>query len=197
MDIILLSGAALFSFTSLLFLLSSKKKFNSAFFVSLITLISYLIMYEGSFVSLTSDGGELYWTRWLFYGFSCTLLMYEIGKILGKSSQEIMKMVYLTAIVMVTGILSSIFQNEYMWIFFGISAIVYLILLFEIFKSKSKNLNAIKLYVILGWSLFPVVFLLSVEGLGLIGNVVAATIYLMLDLFTKVVFYLHMDNRDN
>jgi sensory rhodopsin len=202
METILSLGTVLFSLSSAFFLLRNSAmveadekvdKFNAPFFVSFITLISYIIMWEGSFLSFTEAGEPLYWTRWLFYGASCTLLMYSIGKNLKFSWPEKINLFYLTIIVMVTGALSAVFMGEFKWIMYIISTVAYLLLAAPILtasKSKDNSANLIKTFVILGWSVFPIVFLFSPAGFETITAEASAWIYLLLDFFTKIVFYL-------
>ena len=75
MNFLLALGSLIFLISSVYFLFFFKKKLNSAFFVSFITLISYLVMLEGSFIT-----SGLLWTRWIGYAFSCSLLIYVISK---------------------------------------------------------------------------------------------------------------------
>lgn len=185
MSTILTLGIFLFTISSIYFILKPKTGFNSAFLVSFITLISYLIMLEGSFVT-----NNLYWTRWIGYGISCSLLVYEISKRVGLDINKQISNIFLTVIVMFTGALSSVSLNEYKWAFFAISSFAFGKLLYEIYSSKSKNLPLLNPYILFGWCVFPVVFLLSNEGLNLITVETSAIIYLVLDLFTKIVFYL-------
>jgi bacteriorhodopsin len=46
--------------------------------------------------------------------------------------------------------------------------------------------------VFFGWTVFPVVFFLAPTGLALISAAVAEMLYLVLDIFTKIVFYIHL-----
>jgi len=147
-------------------------------------------MLEGGFLVGSPDTG-LYWTRWAFYGLSCPLLIYEISKQLGLDNKQNFTNIFLTAMVMLTGVLSSITSGDYKLAFFAISCVIFCKVLYSVFTSKSDQLVRIAPYMILGWSAFPVVFLLSFEGYGLIQNVLAASIYLGLDLFTKILFYFH------
>jgi hypothetical protein len=75
---ILTIGVIVFAISSLVFYFGVKKSFNSAFLVSIITLVSYVIMAQGGFVV-----NDIYWTRWVFYGLSCPLLAYEISRLIG------------------------------------------------------------------------------------------------------------------
>jgi len=192
---ILYIGVAVFAASTVLFYLFSPKKFNPAFLVSFITLVSYLIMLEGSFVTLNSDNEEIYWTRWVGYAFSCTLLIYTIGKYLKLDWSKIVEMLYLTAGVMLTGALASYFENEFMWAFFAVSSFAYVALIYPILTAKEKTRSEfVTFFIVFGWSIFPIVFILSHEGLGYIENVIAFAIYLGLDLFTKIFFYMFLED---
>ena len=190
MSLILTLGIILFSLSSFYFLIKPKSGLNSPFLVSITTLISYIVMLEGSFLVGGLDTG-LYWTRWAFYGVSCPLLIYEISKQVGLNAKQNFTNIFLTVLVMVTGVLSSISEAEFKLAFFLISSIIFGKILHSVFTSQSDQLRRIGLYMILGWSAFPVVFLLSFEGYEIIKNPLAASIYLALDLFTKIIFYIH------
>lgn len=185
MSTILTLGIILFSISSVYFILKPKLGFNSAFLVSFITLTSYLIMLEGNFVT-----NGLYWTRWIGYAISCSLLVYEISKKVGLDVPKQISNIFLTVIVMVTGALSSVSVDQFKWYFFAVSSFAFVKLLVEIYNTKSKNLTSLSPFIIFGWCVFPVVFLFSNEGLNLISVEVGAIIYLLLDFFTKIVFYI-------
>jgi len=193
MNIVLLAGIVMFACSSLYFWLTSKKEFNSAFLVSFITLISYIIMYEGRLLIGDSETG-LYWTRWAFYGLSCALLTYEISKQLNIAKGIQWLAIILTPIVMFTGSLASIYTETYKWIWFVISSIAFLAIAKIYYSTKSAELPRISMYFLFGWSVFPLVFLLSPEGLSIINNSFAGTVYLVLDFFTKIIFYIQYSN---
>lgn len=190
MELVLQSGIGLFALSSLWFLnLEKKMKFKSGFLVSFITLISYILMLEGSLIAVSSGGDDLYWTRWFMYGFSCSLLMYTICKDLKFKSEQTMMQIYLTLIVMMSGALASVMEGWFMLAVFGVSSLAYIMMIIPILKAKSKKAKFVKPFILLGWSVFPIFFILSPEGYGLITNVVAAWAYLVLDFGTKIVFY--------
>jgi len=188
MNFLLSIGSILFLVSSVYFLYNSKKKFNSAFFVSFITLISYLIMLEGSFIV-----SELLWTRWIGYAVSCSLLIFVIAKRIGLNHFKQVTVIFLNIIVMITGALSSVNSDEFKILFFVIGSVAYCILLIELFKSNSKKFKPLAPFILYGWSAFPIVFIISNEGLSIISSSFSILIYLFLDLFTKVVFYLKND----
>jgi len=194
-ETVFIVGIVLFSVAATYFLLAYKKQFNSAFLVSFVTIISYTFMLEGSLVSLGAGGEAVYATRWLFYGLSCTLLMYEIARFLQKSLSETIFLLYLTIIVMGTGAAAAYYDGWYMIGFFVISSVAYVRLVYPLLTAVSPHRAAVAKYILLGWTGFPVAFLLAPDGYGLISAAVAAGIYLILDLFTKIVFYLDLHKK--
>ena len=194
-QLVFLTGLGLFSLAATYFLLAHRQKsFNSAFLVSFITIISYLLMYEGTVVSIGAEGGAVYATRWLFYALSCTLLMYEIGRVLDIPLAERIFHLYLTVIVMTTGAAAAYYTDlTMMLVFFAVSTIAYLLLIYPLLTAASPHRSAVAKYIIFGWTGFPVAFLLAPDGFGLITAAAAAIAYLAFDLFTKVVFYLDLN----
>jgi len=193
MTTVLLFSLGIFSLSSLYFWLQPKKGANLPFLVSATTVISSLLMLEGSFITQNILGQDLYWTRWVFYTVSCTLLMLSIARLLKKDSAITMEMLYLTAFVMLTGAFGSAFDGIFKWGFFILGGIFYLQLLRKIFQgAKAKDTAYIIPFIFLGWTGFPLVFLLSPEGFSLISNPLAASTYLALDVYTKIYFYMRM-----
>lgn len=188
-EIILLVGAGIFTLSSLYFLFQGKKGLNSSLLVSITTLISYVVMIEGGYLTGSTDDAQ-HWTRWAFYGLSCCLLALEISKQLGFDLQKTAKNMFLTVTVMFGGVLASVFEGEFKWALFAIACFAFGIFVYDIFMSKSKNLPSITPYIVFGWCIFPIVFLLSQEGFSIISGVISVGIYLLLDIFTKIVFYL-------
>jgi bacteriorhodopsin len=190
-ETILLIGVVLFTISSLYFLFQGKKGLNTPLLVSVTTLISYVVMVEGRYLLGSTEDAQ-HWTRWAFYGLSCCLLALEICKQLGFKMEKTVKNMFLTVLTMFTGVLASVFDGNFKWALFAISCFVFGIFVYDIFTSQSKNLAKITPYIIFGWAVFPVVFLLSNEGLELIAGVYSVSLYLLLDLFTKIVFYLQV-----
>jgi len=142
--------------------------------------------------SIGAGGGAVYATRWLFYALSCTLLMYEIARFLQKSLSETIFLMYLTVIVMMTGAASAYYDGWYMISFFVISSVAYVRLVYPLLTSASPHKEAVAKYIVIGWTGFPIIFLFAPDGYGLITASTAAVIYLALDIFTKIIFYLDL-----
>ena len=197
LSFVFLAGLLIFAVTSTYFLFAGRKKngLNSGFLVSFVTLISYVLMWQGDITVVTEAGQPIFWTRWLFYGLSCTLLMVEIARLKRIKGEALVQLLYLTAIVMFTGFLAAHDLTVIRWVYFVISSVAYGLLIIQIFSVKVAESKWVSNYIFFGWTVFPIVFLLAPTGLGLIGAALANLLYLMLDIYTKIVFYIHLARK--
>jgi sensory rhodopsin len=155
--------------------------------------ISYILMWQGNLTTTSAGGEPIYWTRWLFYGLSCTLLMLEISQVKGIAGGERISLLYLTAIVMGTGFLAARDTSAMRWAYFAISSVAYVLLVLKVLSAKGGSWT--HSYIYFGWTVFPIVFFFAPTGLGLIGAGVANLLYLLLDLYTKIVFNVHLSRK--
>jgi bacteriorhodopsin len=195
LNITFLAGLVIFCLSSIYFYFTGRNKqgLNSAFLVSFVTLISYLLMWQGSLTTTSAGGEPIYWTRWLFYGLSCTLLMLEISQAKGIAGGERISLLYLTAIVMGTGFLAARDTTAVRWAHFAISSVAYVLLVLKVLSAKGGSWT--HSYVYFGWTVFPIVFFFAPTGLGLIGAGLANLLYLLLDLYTKIMFNIHLSRK--
>ena len=71
-------------------------------------------------------------------------------------------------------------------------------MLYVLFKSSNKgssNISSIMWFVLLTWSLFPVVWILASTGFGIVAVDIEAILYLALDLVTKIGFGLYVSTN--
>jgi sensory rhodopsin len=184
-------GAIIFGLSSFIFLYSGRKKslFDTEFFISFITATSYALMSLSVATTVSSEGQIIYWSRWLFYLVACPLLVYDITKILNISREDYPKLALLTGLTMFNGFLASFIVTSSRWLFFLLSSIAFICLLFMIFKGETNTkFKSLKPFVLVGWSLFPLVFLLAPTGFGIIDTSISETLYFVLDLITKLFF---------
>jgi len=194
LNLVFVAGLVLFAISSAYFYSVGKNKagFNSAFLVSFVTLISYVLMWQGNLTVVTQAGQPIYWTRWLFYALSCTLLMVEIAQLKQIQGGGLVQLLYLTAIVMVTGFLAARDLTAIRWVHFVLSSVAYVLLVIKVLSVKTAKSGWVNSYIFFGWTVFPVVFLLAPTGLGLLGAGVANLLYLLLDIYTKIVFNIQL-----
>jgi bacteriorhodopsin len=192
---IFIIGFVIFALSSAYFFVTKSKPgaLNSAFLVSFVTLASYTLMWQGSFVVQSPDAQPIYWTRWLFYAISCSLLMLEIARVKGITSKgKIAELIFLNVIVMGTGTLAAVSSGLGKWIFFLLSSIAYMIQILPLLKVNTEKSKWVNTTILLGWTGFPVVFFLAPTGFGLFGSAIAMGLYLVLDIYTKIIFNLQL-----
>lgn len=184
-------GAIIFAMSLVVFLLISKKKklFDTEFFVSFVTTTSYVLMSLGIATTVAVSGQTIYWSRWLFYLAACPLLMYDIAKILKISNEEYTKLAFFTGLTMFNGFLASYIVTPSRWLFFILSSVAFICLLYMVFQGqKNPAFKTLKPFVLVGWSLFPAVFLLAPTGFGVLDTSISESLYLLLDVVTKLCF---------
>jgi sensory rhodopsin len=190
-------GALIFVVSSLMFAflenLSSHRQdmFSSHVFVSFLTAISYFVMALALATVPAENGQPIYWTRWLFYIGSCSILTLDIATIAKKPNVKKAEVAVFTALTMFCGFLASIIVTVDRWWFFGLSTAAYIGMLYILFKPSSdggSNVSSIMWFVMLTWSLFPTVWVLAPTGFGLLAVDIEAILYLALDLVTKIGF---------
>jgi sensory rhodopsin len=194
LNLVFIISLAIFAASSVYFYVTGrdKQRLNTGFLVSFITLISYVLMWQGDLSVVTDAGQPIFWSRWLFYGGSCTLLMYEIAQLMGIKGEALVQLIYLTAIVMFTGFLAARDLTAVRWIHFVISSIAYVLLVTRLFAAKTAESGWVMNFIYFGWTVFPIVFVLAPTGLGLIAATLAQLLYLLLDIYTKIIFNIQL-----
>ena len=196
-------GALIFGMSSLMFAFLEnrgyrKNEFSSHFFVSFITTISYFVMALALGTVSAVNGQPIYWTRWLFYIGSCSILTLDIATIAKKPIVKKAEVSVFTALTMFGGFLASIIVTVERWWFFGLSTAAYIGMLYTLFKSsieESPKISSIMWFVLLTWSLFPVVWILAPTGFGIIAVDIGAILYLALDVVTKICFGIYITTK--
>jgi sensory rhodopsin len=189
--------AAIFGIATVMFSLLSIRSGANEFLsfvdiiVAFVTTISYVLMALG-FLTVTSIFGEpIYWSRWLFYMASCSLLTISVAVVLKQTQPlSLVKIPILTMLVMFCGFIAAFITGIERWWFFAFSSIAFIALLITLFKGVPREGMNTQLmwFIIIFWSLFPLVFLLAPTGFGLITTFIAAIIYAALDVITKLVY---------
>lgn len=189
MSSIFLAGIIIFCLSTGYFsVFHREKQFNTAFLVSALMAASYTLMYNDVLTTTNAAGESLYWSRWLVYALSCSLLMYSITHRLNFSGKKTAAVISLNVYVMLTGALASVLTGWGMLVVFGLSGLAYILQVTPILTHKDTQ-NVVKALILCGWGVFPIIFLLSPEGYSLISNEIAAGIYLCLDILTKIIYY--------
>ena len=145
------------------------------------------------------SGDQIYWTRWFFYASSCSMLTLEIATIVKKPNEKKAEVASLTALTMFCGFLASVIITSDRWWFFGLSTAAYIGMLYSVFTKTSEvspKVSSIMWYVLVTWSLFPLVWVLVSTGFGIIKVDITAILYLALDIVTKIIFGIYVSTRN-
>jgi sensory rhodopsin len=203
-SIVFWAGALFFALGSLIFAVLENRNsfrrnmFSAHVFVSFFTTISYFIMALALATVPAENGQPVYWTRWLFYVGSCSVLTLDIATVAKKPNTKKAEVAVFTALTMFCGFLASVISSVDRWWFFGLSTAAYIGMLYTLFKTShegSSNISSIKWFVLLTWSLFPVVWVIAPTGFGFIAIDIEAILYLALDFVTKIGFGAYISTR--
>ncbi len=198
-------GALIFALSSLMFTILEKRNssrkylFSSHLFVSFITTISYCVMALGLATVITESDDLIYWTRWLFYACSCSILTLDIATIAKKPNEKKAEVAIFTTLTMFCGYVASIILTADRWLFFGLSTAAYIGMLYSLFTKSNEDspkISSIMWFVLFTWSLFPLVWVLAPTGFGIIAVDLTALLYLGLDIVTKIAFGIYVSTRN-
>jgi|SRR6056297_2733735 len=137
------------------------------------------------------------WARWAVYSVSCSLLAYEIA-IFQKMVPYVRNVfTFLITATLLTGLFTTLSVsseiNRFVW--YGIGFVFYipaLLLLFLLSDPFDKLKGAvgwyIPIFVLITWTFYPIIFILTPALFDVISLSLAGWLYLASDLLTKVFF---------
>ena len=196
-------GSIIFAIASMMFAVLENRRnvrkmvFRSHIFVSFITTISYVIMVL-ALATGVANGQPIYWTRWLFYMASCSILTLDIAFIAKIPDVRKVEVTIFTGLTMFCSFLATIIVSVDRWWFFGLSSVAYIIMLYILFKrydGSSMSMSSVIWFVVITWSLFPVIWVLAPTGIGFFTTDIEAILYLALDFITKITFGVYITTR--
>ena len=197
-------GSVIFAISSLMFAILENRRnnreivFRSHIFVSFITTISYVFMALALLTGVADNGQPIYWTRWLFYIASCSILTLDIAFIVKIPDSRKVEVALFTGLTMFCGFLASFITSVDRWWFFALSSAAYVGMLYTLFKrydGSSKSSSPIMWFVVITWSLFPLIWVLASTGVGIFAADIEAINYLALDFITKIAFGVYVTTR--
>ncbi len=150
--------------------------------------------------AVAENGQPIYWTRWLFYIASCSILTLDIAFIAQKPASKKVEVALFTGLTMFCGFLASMIVTADRWWFFALSSAAYISMLYTLFRRLGDarvNVAFIMWFVMVTWSLFPVVWVLAPTGLGVFTTLVEAILYFVLDCTTKIAFGLYVSTQQH
>jgi sensory rhodopsin len=118
-----------------------------------------------------------------------------VATLSGKPNDRKYEAMFFTGLVMFNGFLASYITLFERWWFFALSSVAFVGLLLELFydyKKQKGMMKQIMWLVIIGWSLFPVVWVLAPTGFAVITVFIESILYAILDLITKIGFGIYV-----
>ena len=129
------------------------------------------------------------WLRWLVYAFSCPFLAYKISKISRMAVPATILFVAMISLTLVLGAFSAASATvEKLWAWFGLGFWPYMIALVLLYRARNPGLFW---FVVVTWSFYPIIYLLSPALLNVFSLTVESWLYLASDGFTKIGFEIY------
>ena len=171
------------------------------FFICLIAAGLYLLMATGygAFTGQEGPGVKTTWIRYVTWGLSTPLLVLDLT-FLGRSKLPLVTALVGADVVMIlTGFVATIMPDPLNMLWYAISCgafLAFAVALLTTYKTQAKAqhprsaaiFDRIVLVHLFLWTLYPVVWILSVEGLGVFGTPTEAMLFTILDVVAKVGF---------
>lgn len=160
-------------------------------FVSVVQILLYILLLlgQGSYFE-PSLGICVPWARWAAYTLSCTFLAYEIATLSCMPVSDTIGFVAFIGLTLMTGVGATIASTvDDRWVWYGVGFLPYIVALMILYRYSSMSLF---MFVLVTWSFYPIILLLSPALLDVYSLVVESSLYLVSDLITKVAFGVYM-----
>jgi bacteriorhodopsin len=165
---------------------------------------SYLSMFFGfglTGVELTTgEVLEIYWARYADWLFTTPLLLLDIALLAGADRNTIGALIGLDAFMIITGLVGALTkQPMFRYVWWTISTIALLFILYFLYVNLGRaaaekdadtqsTFNVLRNVILVLWSVYPVLWLVGTEGLGLVGLYGETLLFMVLDVLAKVGF---------
>jgi len=168
--------------------------------ISIMSALSYLMLCNDIF-TFNVGHKRIYNARYFDWLVNTPVQLIILGKIGKLTNDNIYILVLLDIIMIMTGWIAELCEDQIKWIFFSVGMIV----IFPIYKFlfEDFNYNVVKeftgeyiakryywvgRYLIFIWLFYPVVWILNNVQFNIISNLTACISYTILDFFAKVIF---------
>lgn len=165
-------------------------------FVVFLAFISYLLML---FASLYSTEENVTLIRYVEWFITTPLLLLDLALIARFEFKTIYLMIFLDLLMIILGLAAVYSSNLYLkYALFLLSTGAMIALFYILFNPKHKSphldektlkkSNDANLYTTVLWSLYPLVWIMSNQGLGIFSTSHATLAYMILDVLAKAAF---------
>ncbi|QGA81561.1 Bacteriorhodopsin [Halomicrobium sp. LC1Hm] len=186
-----------------------QKFYIATIMIAAIAFVNYLSMALGFGVTTIELGGEeraIYWARYTDWLFTTPLLLYDLALLAGADRNTIYSLVGLDVLMIGTGALATLSAGSGVLsagaerlVWWGISTGFLLVLLYFLFSNLTdraselsgdlqSKFSTLRNLVLVLWLVYPVLWLVGTEGLGLVGLPIETAAFMVLDLTAKIGF---------
>ena len=186
-----------------------QKFYIATIMIAAIAFVNYLSMALGFGVTLVEFGGEqhpIYWARYTDWLFTTPLLLYDLALLAGADRNTIYSLVGLDVLMIGTGALATLSGGSGVLsagaerlVWWGISTGFLLVLLYFLFSKLTaraselsgdvqSKFSTLRNMILVLWLVYPVLWLVGTEGLGLVGLGIETAAFMVLDLTAKIGF---------
>jgi len=186
-----------------------QKFYIATIMIAAIAFVNYLSMALGFGVTSIELGGEqraIYWARYTDWLFTTPLLLYDLALLAGADRNTIYSLVGLDVLMIGTGGLATLSAGSGVLsagaerlVWWGISTGFLLVLLYFLFSKLTaraselsgdvqSKFSTLRNMILVLWLVYPVLWLVGTEGLGLVGLGAETAAFMVLDLTAKIGF---------
>jgi len=195
------TGAGIFFATALALAVTSAVRFRDNYdalllvFITTVAATCYLAMAQG-----LGQAGNVQVVRYLDWVITTPLLLYTLVTLLVPSlptSILLVAVLFIDVYMIVTGLVAALEPGDARWGWFALSGLALVVLTALLFgpiykyARRSKMLGSYRMlatYLVAIWFVYPVVWILSPVGVGVISSDLETVLYLVLDVLAKSVF---------
>jgi sensory rhodopsin len=166
--------------------------------ISLIAMVAYAVMALGYGI-IEVAGRTVFAPRYIDWILTTPLLLLFVGMLAGSDRRELAVTVFVNTVVMVAGFAAALIPGPGRFLAFGLATVAYIALLYLLTVSMTRTakqrpekvsslFGSLRNLTVILWTVYPVVWLLSSSGFGVITPSVNIMLVTYLDLLTKVGF---------
>jgi bacteriorhodopsin len=165
---------------------------------------SYLSMFLGFGLTQVEVGGigtlDIYWARYADWLFTTPLLLLDLGLLAGADRNTIAGLVGLDVFMIVTGLVGALTQvYTFRFVWWLVSTIAFLFIIYYLYSTLTAKVadldedtqstfKVLRNLVLVLWSVYPVLWIVGTEGLGLVPLYGETLGFMILDVLAKVGF---------
>ncbi|WP_051881467.1 bacteriorhodopsin [Parvularcula oceani] len=165
--------------------------------------LAYLAMALGQ-GTVMIDGREVYYARYLDWLVTTPLLLWLLGSTAtfyrANDTRLIGSLMFADVVMILSGLFADLTAEQSVrWLWYTIGCVSFLLILWQVWgplrriageqgEALSKTYTRVAAYLTVFWVSYPLVWLISPSGIGIVGPTVSIALFVILPAFSKVGF---------